>query len=422
MQAASTWDWSPGKRVVADTTKCNREIDWQEELYVSPDGEKFAAVVKVAGEEPEFTVNVNGETWEEVWDRVWLPKFGPDGRLSAIGSTMGEWQAVVDGTPWEENYGYLMHTAFSDDGSVIGYAVQQDMTYGWVVNGEMWENLFENANQFSMTPDGKKTTAVVQVKSLPAAGIAEFKEGVFSVAVNGKVWDEVFVNCWSPVTDPLRGRTACTVRTSLYDYTIAIDGKVWDKSWTCAWEPVFNPINGKVAAPVRIAGRWAMALEGEIIWEPDFAQIWHHQFSADGKKLYAIVAPTYGHWTVAVDGKSWGTTVNKMVRELAVSPDGERAAVCAKNDDKWGFLVDGQKWGKSYEMTWAPVFSSDSASVAAKVELPGKRFTVVVNGKQYGSDFDECWNPIFSPEGDKVLIRAVEDGKLIRIVVPVNEF
>ena len=99
--------------------------EWVEEPSASPDGEAIAAIAKSADE--EFTVCVNGEPWENSFEKIWYPRFAPDGRLTAIVSEMGEWTVAVDGVAWENKFGYVWNTLFSDDGEHIAVAVQQDM-------------------------------------------------------------------------------------------------------------------------------------------------------------------------------------------------------------------------------------------------------------------------------------------------------
>lgn len=423
MRPGSDWDWSPGKRDILDTAACAKEFEWVEEFYPSPDGEKVAAVAKVPNEdEAEFTMCVNGEAWENTFDKVWYPRFSPDGRLTVLASSMGEWTLAVDDAPLEENFGYIWGTLFSETGEAIAASVQQDGQYGMVHNGEVWENLYENANNFVMAPDGSKTACVVQTRNIPQADIFTYQEGCFSVAQNGETWDRNFVNCWTPEYNSNSSKIACQVRLTLTDYTIAIDGETWKTNYQCVWNPRFNPGTGRVVAPVRIKGKWGMAQDDSVIWDPVFFQCWHQTFNADGTMMYALVSPQYGRWTVAKDGKPWATTVNTMLTDLTVSPDGRRAAAVGKNDAaKYIIMADDSIWNGSFEMAWKPVASPDSKHIAVKVERPGRKYTLMCDGKVHGKDYDELWDPVFSPSGDAVMLRVIENGIYSRIVLPVSE-
>jgi hypothetical protein len=99
-----TWDWELGSRAITDIRPWRNQFNWVEEPFVSPDGEKLAAIVNLA--EGEFTVCVNGENWESVFDKIWNLRFAPDGRLAALVSEMGEWTVAVDGAAWENKFGY----------------------------------------------------------------------------------------------------------------------------------------------------------------------------------------------------------------------------------------------------------------------------------------------------------------------------
>jgi len=56
------WDWESGEKLIAETNEWKDKFEWVEEFQVSPDGEKVASIVKVG--DTEFSVCVNGETWE----------------------------------------------------------------------------------------------------------------------------------------------------------------------------------------------------------------------------------------------------------------------------------------------------------------------------------------------------------------------
>jgi len=76
MAEEQSWDWDTGeKRIPFGEWKEN--FRWVEEPYVSPDGEKIAAIVNI--DEGQFSVCVNGETWEAVFDKIWHLRFTPSG-------------------------------------------------------------------------------------------------------------------------------------------------------------------------------------------------------------------------------------------------------------------------------------------------------------------------------------------------------
>lgn len=413
------WNWEPGEKLVHDFGSCSAEIEWIEEPQASPDGERIAAAVKL-GEE-EFTMCVNGEPWEAVYERCWFPKFSPDGRLTALVTEEGMPTLAVEGTTWENTYDFIWDTQFSSDGSVIAAAAQMGMKYGMSVDDTPWDQLYTNANHFTLSPDGATTAAAVQVEDLAQADILKFQEGIFSIAVNGKAWNEKFVDCWNIRFNTDATKVAAEVRTTLFDYTIAVDGVAWKETFASVWEPIFNPATGAVVAPVRIAGKWSLAQNGTQLWDRAFIQCWHQFFSPDGQQLAAIVSPKFGRWTIALNGTPWSTTYGDLVTDAGFSPDGSRIAALGKENGKWSVCVDDKTWSGKYDMAYAPVFSPDSGNVAALVEENGG-FTVAVNGREYPKRFETAWSPVFSPDSKNVLVRCIENGKYYRRIVPVADF
>ncbi len=77
-------------------------------------------------------------------------------------------------------------------------------------------------------------------------------------------------------------------------------------------------------APALTSGGWRLLINGKAIWNRSFVQVWHPTFSPDAKRLAAVVAPTFGRWTIAVDGDTWKTTFGDAVLPPIFSPDGRR--------------------------------------------------------------------------------------------------
>lgn len=417
MHPPALWDWESGQRVILATMERPENVAWLEEYHASPDGERVAVLASL--EEGGFTALVNGEAWENSFDKAWCPRFSPDGRFTAIVQQDGAWTVAVDGETWEESFDFAWDTRFSAGGDVIAACIQSGGEYGMCIDGTPWETLYENGNQFELSADGKASTAVVQLESLKPADLEAFKGGVFGVAVNGQSWDRQFMNCWTPTFDAQGARVAAQVRLNLYDYTIAVDGKTWADTYACVWEPRFNPATGKVVAPVRQKGLWGLAQDGQIIWEPRFVQCWQQVISQDGKNIAAIVAPKFGSFTVAVNGKAWDVA-SPVVTDLVIGREGGPVAAlaCVDNDD-WQVLVDGYTWAGTWDMAWKPVISP-GRDVAVKVRK-GKRETIVINGKPYAREFDQVFEPTFSPDGKKLLIRGIDKGSVVRIVADVAQ-
>jgi len=417
MGKISSWDWETGQRTVVESLSPLEGHGWQEEPYVSPDGETIAAIVQVG--EGEFSIRTNNSVWEATFEKIWYPKFSPDGRLTAVCQQDMEWVLAVDGETVGETTDYVWDTMFSEDGSKIATMYKSMEQYGMAVDGEVWENLYENVNQPVFSKDGAHTAGVAQIDSMDAADLEAFKRGVYTVVVDGKPWDRKFVNVWSPRFNADGTSVAATVRTSVYTNTIAVDGTVWDKTFNQVWEPVFCP-KGGVVAPVREAGKWGVAKDGAMLWEPRYIQCLELQYDASGEKLWAIVATSYGQFTACVNNAPWGESFS-TANDLVVSPNGQRAGILTSEyNEDFRIVVDGTAWSGTYDMAWPVVFSPDSRNVATKVEKNG-RYTILINGKPFEKDFEAVWCPIFSEDGNKVLIRAIENNSYVRIVADVDK-
>ncbi|MRR39341.1 WD40 repeat domain-containing protein, partial [bacterium] len=138
----------PGDRDWSSSVKDTPLSSWTDrfqsvhEFQAAPDGDHVAAVVKTG--ESEFAACVDGDLWPERFDKMWHLRYAPDGRLSALVSTGGEWTVAVDGIPWENRFGYAWNTQFSRDGDHIAVAFQQDMAYGMACDDLPWETTYPN--------------------------------------------------------------------------------------------------------------------------------------------------------------------------------------------------------------------------------------------------------------------------------------
>ncbi|MBU1570760.1 MAG: WD40 repeat domain-containing protein, partial [Proteobacteria bacterium] len=263
MNSTKNWDWDEEKKLIADIGEWKSRYQWIEEPYVSPDGEKIATVVKFPDDEV-FTICENGTLWESSFDKVWYPRFSPDGKLTALVSETGEWSLAVDGQASEEKFEFVWDTRFSPDGRNIIYLAQTERKYFAVINGVPWKTGFPSLTGLTVSNDGDRTAAAVQTVPFKEAEIFKFQEGCYSVAVDGTAWDRNFVNVWDTSFSPDGKRVAAGVRTSLYDYTVAVDGVPWEKSFASVWEPQLCPSDDSVTAPVRSSGSWFLAKDGKI--------------------------------------------------------------------------------------------------------------------------------------------------------------
>lgn len=418
MNSSDYWDWDTSEKQIS-FQNWQEGFTWVEEPYASPDGENIAAVVRL--EDESFGVCVNGKTWDETFEKVWHLRFSPDGRLTALVCRDMLWSVAVDGRMWSNQFDYAWQPMFSRDGGHLAMAYQQEMRYGLAKDDVPWDQNFVNLSGMTMASDGSHTAAVVQTRGLDEAAIFDFAKGAFTVSVDGEPWKTEFVNVWGPAFSQDGRHVAAQVRLNRRDYTIAVDGMRWDQSFGSVWEPVFNPMKpDEVTAPVKTANGWTLATAHKTIWQNRYGQCWHHQYSPDGKNIAAIVSPSFGKWSVAVNDQTWNLRAGDMVSDLTMSPGGNRVAVTAKDKGRWKLVVDDHTWQNAFERLWAPVFSPDEGHVAVKADL-GDAYALVLDGRVWSQRFDQLWDPVFSPDGEKVLVRSIENGNYNRRIISVDQ-
>ena len=433
MNQTATWDWDTKEKYIADVNKWRKKFPAIRELFISDDGEKIATVIQT--EDNRFTTCVNGDVWEETFERLWSLKFTPDNKLICLAYRNYEWALGLNNELWEDRFDSAWNLTVSPDGKSIALNVKKEELYGASLNGATWENRFVDARDIALSPDGTKTASLVQTKRLKEGDIFGFQEGIWTVAVDGIPWDRTFVNVWGITFSPDSKHVAVEVRLNLYDYTIAVDGKPWEKVYGCVWEPFFKPYSDDIIAPVKTSGGWTLAMNGQPIWDT-YVQVRNQRFSPDGRSIAAVVAPEYGKWTIAVENSPWKRSFGDAVLPPIFSPDSKRVAAVGKEsrnpfhmesalhnieeNDRYSIAVDGTPWPDDFEMVWDPIFSPGSDKVLAKVEKNGKYF-IVIDGRIGKHGYEDLWNPVFSPDGEKLLIRCIEGGKYYRRVIPINE-
>ena len=421
MSNIESWDWEIKEKMLAEPAKWKDKFEDVWEPYISPDGEKIASIVKVG--EGEFNIAVNEETWEEPFEKIWYSRFSPDGRLTAFITKDMEWTMAVDGKTWEQMYEYIWDTKFSADGKIIAATTKVDGAYGITINEKTLECpiKLESIASHVLSPDGKTSAAIAQTIALSEGDVNGFAKGSWAVIVNGKPWNENFVDVYGLAISDNGKNIIAEYRNSICEYGILVNGKPWNEKFACTWEPVFHPKNSdEVTAPVRKWGQWLLATNGRIVWDKGFFSLLYPTYSPDGNNIAAAVAPQFAKWTVAVNGKPWSTTFGECVQKPCFSPDGRKVAAIAKDSGKWFLVVDGAVLGGAFDNIWQPVFSPNGDKVICKVEKNGK-YAVAVNGEIRGKDYEALWNPVVSPDGTKVMICGVEDGKYYRKVISLSD-
>src|SRR4030042_3133567 len=418
MRELMNWDWNTKEKLIADINEWKKKSIDLRELTPSDDGEKIAAIVQP--EVGKLTTCVNGQVWEETFERLYSLKFNADNQLLCLAYRNFEWAIGIDQSISEDTFELVGNLTITPDGKGVAANIKKEEgKLGVYLNGQAWENAFSDARTVVVSPDSQKAASCVQVEPLAGADIFKYLKGIRTVAVDGTPWEKAFLRVWGPVFSPDSTHGAAAVRTGLAQYNIAVDGKTWEGAFGLVWEPVFKPNSNDVVGPVRTQKGTPLAMNGKPIWG-FFFNVWRQKFSPDGQRIAAVVCSPFSRWTIAVDGTPWNIKVSEAVLTPVFSPDGKKVAAVVKEHNRWTIGVDGSPWSDTFEMIWAPVFSPGSDKVIAKAERNGKYF-IVVDGKVGKKGYESLWNPVFSPDGSKLLVRCIDNGKYYRRIIPINE-
>ena len=134
MSEPLNWDWDTKEKLIADINEWKEKFSSVRDLVPSDDGEKIATIVR--NDEKRFTTCVNGETWEETFERIASLKFNPDSQLIALALRDYEWTVAVGHEMWEEKFDFVWNLTLSPDGKSIAVNVNKDQMSGVCLNGK----------------------------------------------------------------------------------------------------------------------------------------------------------------------------------------------------------------------------------------------------------------------------------------------
>lgn len=413
MNEKTSWDWETElKEIPFDEWKTR--YNWVQAPQVSQNGESIAAVVNL--DEMVFSVCVNGEVWEEEYEKIWSLTSVSDSGFAAFVARDEEWTLSVNGQEWTHWCDFIWQMMKSPDGRVLGAAFQSDSEYGVIVNDTPWEDRYENLTGAVMAADGT-SAAVVQVVPMPGADVAAFKKGVFSVACNGIPKDRRFLNIWDISFDAAGRQMGYGVRTDRESYGIVQNDTLWENRFESVWKPEFLDENS-LLAPVRINGKWQLYKNDAPFWQNQYDQLWHLTLSPNGKDVAAIVSAPYGRWRVAVNDTVWPVTWDTMISDIYFSQDGSSLAAVYKHKEVWDLAVNQTPWQMAADMVFVPCLSPDGSVVAVVIQKKGQ-YQLVVNKKTVASGFSFMADPVISADGSKVLLKGIENGIYRRRIIRV---
>lgn len=383
-----------------------KQFEAVHEFVVSPDGERIATVVENKNFQKFLWVN---ETLvEEPFERINFLSFSPDGRLMATVQKDGMWSVFVEDHLWRERFEYIWNLKTDRLGNVIAANVKQEDSYSVCVNGDKWETNFYDTRDLYVSDTGKLIATYVKVEVYPVLDIFNFAKGIWSLAVNQKVWDKKFIAIFGCCFNSTETSVAAAVRLSDRRFTILVDGIPWDERFLQVWEPQFLD-EKSVIAPVKTERGWQLFKDGAPFWKGSFFQLWNIRVNEPSKRVAGIVALDLGEWTVIVNEKLWNTKFNQLVLPPVFSEDGQKVAVVFKHNGKWGVSVDDKAWESSFEKVSFPVFSPEGSLVAVRGEKDGSYY-LYINDKIVDGPYDYLWDPVFKNH-DTLIIRGIQKNR-----------
>lgn len=404
MKGQQSWDWNTDLKEIP-VGEWKTRFNWVEEFNISPDGEYIASIVNM--DELIFKVCVNGQVQDTEYEKIWNLRSLPDNTFAAFVYNDDEWTLSVNSREWSNTFDFIWDFQTTPDGNQIGFAFQKDSEYGMVVNDRPWDHVYTNMSGMVLSDTGT-SAAVVQVSPMAAADVDTFKKGLFSIAVNGSVFDKKFLNIWDISFDKTGRHLASSVRLNREAYTIAENDILWDRIFQGVWQPKFSN-SGKVLAPVRDAGKWRLFRDSEPFWKKGYDQLWKITFSPANSDIAAIVSLSFGKWTVAVNDRTWDINCDTMISDIFYSDNGSCLVAVLKNKGVWDLAVNQTQWNLSADKVFTPSISPDGSLVAVVVEKQGK-YHLVVNNKIIAGNYDFITSPVFSPDQSKILVKGVKNG------------
>ncbi|MCL5124720.1 MAG: hypothetical protein M1511_09540 [Deltaproteobacteria bacterium] len=259
-----SWDWETSIKEIASINDWISDFPEVQEIVISPDGERVAAIVMT--EDDAFTVCVNGEPWTNTFEKLWSLKFSPMSRLLSIGMTDDEWTIVEEDEPWQETFDYVWNMKFGAQGDGVAANVRTSDGYGVALNGNPWDKKFMQMRSLEVSPDGSRSAGNVQLASLAEGDIFGFKKGLWGLAVDGNLWGSSFLNVWDCVFSTDGTKVGAEVRLPSRRQTIAVDGEPWPQDFKAVWRPIFVPGTYDIVAPCLTTGGWQILINGKPVW------------------------------------------------------------------------------------------------------------------------------------------------------------
>ena len=252
---------------------------------ISPDGKNTAASVQVdALAEADvdgffkgtWSTAVNGKAWDNKYINIWNPVFSDDSKIVAAEARTDicDYSIAFNDKIWNSKFGCVWQPVFRKQSDSIIAPVRKNGTWTVAENGEIiWANKYVQLWQIKLSPDGKK-----------AAAITAPEYGKWTIAVDDKPWklriNEMIPSfCFSP-----DGEHIAAVVKNDNKYSIALDGKAWQESFDMIWDPVFSPCGKYILTKAEKNGRFVLVCNGRAFGR-SFDNLWDPVFDTGGDKI-----------------------------------------------------------------------------------------------------------------------------------------
>lgn len=378
------------------------------EFVVSLDGKKLSTVVE--DKDGQKFIWINGEIFDEPFEKVNFLQISSENKVLAAVQKDGLWTVFENGILWNKNFEYLWNLQTDIKGKTIAANVKNENFYTICVNGKAWNMGFYDTRDLFISKNGSLIATYVKIENYPVLDIFNFAKGMWSLAINDRVWEKNFLTVFGCTFSPDEKKVASAARMQDRSFTIVVEGIPWNKKFKQVWEPKF--IDEKsVIAPVKTEFGWELYKDEEPLWGQAFYQLWNIEVHTKTGNIAAVVAINLGEWTVAVNGKLWKSRFNQLVLKPVFDPDGNKVATVFRHNNKWGIVLDDTPWKESFEKVGKPVFNQDGTILAIRGEKDRKYF-LFINDKKVAGPYDYLWDPIFK-NSDTIIVKALDNNKYI---------
>jgi hypothetical protein len=185
----------------------------------------------------DYTIAVDGVSWDQIYTSVWMPQFSPaNGSVTAPVRIAGKWTLAQDGNPfWNRSFAQLWQHMYSHDGKKIAAIVAPKFgRWTIAVDSTPWSLTFGDlVTEVVFSPDGNRVACIGK------------EDGKWTIAVDGKAWGGAYDMVWKPVFSPDSRSVAANAEKN-GRYTLVIDGKPFKDSYKALGDPVFSPDSEKI--------------------------------------------------------------------------------------------------------------------------------------------------------------------------------